>query len=63
MQTSYPGNSPLDGMGLKILRNCLDILDEPTTTRGQAAIKVVGTLINCSGKPSLINTFYDLFEL
>ncbi|PVG04686.1 hypothetical protein CPB86DRAFT_831311 [Serendipita vermifera] len=48
MQTCYPEQSSLEGVGLRILRNCLEILNEPTTTRGQAAIKVIMTFISCS---------------
>jgi hypothetical protein len=48
VQTCHPSGVLSDGIGLRILRNCLEILKEPQTTRGQAAVKVVTTFIGAS---------------
>ncbi|CAG8645795.1 16868_t:CDS:10, partial [Acaulospora colombiana] len=62
IQTCYPEQSSLEGIGLRILRNCLEILNEPTTTRGQAAIKVIVTFISCSVLDALVPQMTNSYD-
>lgn len=50
VQICHPDGVLSEGIGLRILRNTLEILKEPQTTRGQAAIKVVTAFMGTSGQ-------------
>ncbi|CCA72670.1 related to Transcriptional coactivator MMS19 [Serendipita indica DSM 11827] len=53
VRTSHPTDGPVDGIALRILRSSLEILKEPEKARSQNAVKVLASLVSCSGKSQL----------
>lgn len=48
VQTCHPDESSLEGIGERILKTCLGHLDEPSTSQGQIAVKLVLALAKSS---------------
>lgn len=53
MRICHPEDSNLEGIGQRILKTCLEHLDEPSTSQGQIAVKLVAALIESSGQTPL----------